>query len=1068
MIKISTKAILFFLALIVSNLAMALTPGTLVSNSAVCYNVDPGSTFNATAAGSGCSSITYQWLSSTDNVTFSNISAATAVNYNIPALTQTTYFKRKATDLCTSVETAVLTITVYAQPVAGTIATAATTVYCTSSVSLTSSVDGSGGPNSAAVTYQWQKAEFTGGAWGAYSDISGATSTSYTDNALTVNSRYRRNVTMASPCATQTVASNIITITYSTAVPTTPGTITSSTGTYNYCIGTTGITFTAGTVASAASYVWTLPAGVTATSATTSNVITVDFDLTYSGGLITCAGVNGCGTGSTRTRAVLSSSPLSAPGAISGGLAKCPDDVQNYSVTAVSGATSYTWTLPTGVTGTSTTRTISTTFDNTFTGGTISVYASNVCGDSPSSDATLTLNSLAAPANITGTLTQCPGNSGIVYTASTVSGAASYEWTVPTGVTIDAALNNQILVTFGPTFTGGSMTAAAVNGCGTGSTKSVTLVLNSVCDWTWTGATSTNWATASNWSTGSTPTSTSNVIIPNVTNKPTVSTATASCNNLTIESGASVTVGANRYLDIYGNLSNSGTLTTSTGTSAVRARKTSGAQTFSGDLSGIKYLIKLRNGALLLGNDWTVTGRIDLRAGTFNVNGYNLVFDVVNGGYIGFTTGDNGTISGNVTVTRPVSAKSHYISCPLDGVTASQISDDFELIAPSTGNSRLFAWDAPTQSWIRQTSGTSASLTRGQGFSFFCTVAGTLDFTGPYTPATTFNMNASVDAGEYLILGNPYLADLDWDLIDKVNVSSTVYYWNTSGNNFATYIAGGGGSANGGSDKIPVLQSFIVLSSTAGSAGVNLDRTMLNNTAPNTNFFREISQADKFKLKFSAPNATSDELIVNLLDGAVDEYEDDVDAYKFMNPSATVNAYTTLGSKDYVINTIGLPTDTKIVPVMFKAPVNGSYTISTSELSLTAVSASLKDKKTGAVYPINGIDITFDALTSDDAARFEIILSPSLTTSVSTSNNIAGISIGANEKTVFVNSSSIVIDQAQVNVMDATGRLVSTFTTSIQQGSNALKLDNVKSGFYVIQIKDITTDKVTSGRVTLQ
>jgi hypothetical protein len=58
----------------------------------------------------------------------------------------------------------------------------------------------------------------------------------------------------------------------------------------------------------------------------------------------------------------------------------CSGTSQTYSVTAVSGATSYTWTLPSGWTGTSTTNSITTTVGTT--GGTISVTANNGCGSS--------------------------------------------------------------------------------------------------------------------------------------------------------------------------------------------------------------------------------------------------------------------------------------------------------------------------------------------------------------------------------------------------------------------------------------------------------------------------------------------------------------------------------------------------------------------------------------------------------------------------------------------------------------------------------------------------------------
>jgi len=82
---------------------------------------------------------------------------------------------------------------------------------------------------------------------------------------------------------------------------------------------------------------------------------------------------------------------------------------------------------------------------------------------------------------------------------------------------------------------------------------------------TWTGTTNTDWNTANNWSNGVVPTSTISVTIPNVTNQPTISASTAAaCLNLTINSGATLTIGtiltSSGSFHIHGNITNNGTL----------------------------------------------------------------------------------------------------------------------------------------------------------------------------------------------------------------------------------------------------------------------------------------------------------------------------------------------------------------------------------------------------------------------------------------------------------------------------------------------------------------------------
>ncbi|MBV5282676.1 MAG: hypothetical protein JZU53_09630 [Paludibacter sp.] len=82
---------------------------------------------------------------------------------------------------------------------------------------------------------------------------------------------------------------------------------------------------------------------------------------------------------------------------------------------------------------------------------------------------------------------------------------------------------------------------------------------------TWKGTTDTNWNTATNWCGNVLPTSSTNVIIPNVTNKPTI-IAAAVCNNITISAGSSLTISGTNNLTISGNFTNNGTFTANNST----------------------------------------------------------------------------------------------------------------------------------------------------------------------------------------------------------------------------------------------------------------------------------------------------------------------------------------------------------------------------------------------------------------------------------------------------------------------------------------------------------------------
>ncbi|MGB0881278.1 MAG: hypothetical protein ACPGTO_12040, partial [Polaribacter sp.] len=91
---------------------------------------------------------------------------------------------------------------------------------------------------------------------------------------------------------------------------------------------------------------------------------------------------------------------------------------------------------------------------------------------------------------------------------------------------------------------------------------------------TWTGATDTDWANAGNWNTGVVPTASENTSIPSGGNQPVINSA-VSVKSFVIENGGTLTINAEKSLDITGNLTNNGTLTINNG----GALKVSGTST---------------------------------------------------------------------------------------------------------------------------------------------------------------------------------------------------------------------------------------------------------------------------------------------------------------------------------------------------------------------------------------------------------------------------------------------------------------------------------------------------------
>lgn len=86
---------------------------------------------------------------------------------------------------------------------------------------------------------------------------------------------------------------------------------------------------------------------------------------------------------------------------------------------------------------------------------------------------------------------------------------------------------------------------------------------------TWTGRINNDWHQAGNWCSG-VPNANTHVIIPapsvSVPNQPIISNATATCGNITIQSGATLTIQGSNSLEVNGHWVNNGTFTPNLGT----------------------------------------------------------------------------------------------------------------------------------------------------------------------------------------------------------------------------------------------------------------------------------------------------------------------------------------------------------------------------------------------------------------------------------------------------------------------------------------------------------------------
>ena len=346
----------------------------------VCYNT--AATLTLAAATGGLGTVTYQWQNSTNNSTWANISGATAASYTTPALTANMYYRRQATAVScggtiTSSSALVTVVANFTQPNP----TAQTICYNTAAtLTLAAATGGSG-----AITYQWQNSTNNS----TWANISGATAASYTTTALTANTYYRRLATTAT-CGTITSTSALVTVTanFTQSNPTAQSVCNNTAATLTLAAATGGSgAITYQWQSSTNNSTWTNISGATAASYTTPALTTS----TYYRRLATAAT---CGGTITSASALITITPLIATPAmtLSNNCIYNSGQTITASIPAVSGATSYAWTIPSGLSATTATTGTSVTFSGVTAGTyTVKVTVTGTCNSVTVTSATITV-----------------------------------------------------------------------------------------------------------------------------------------------------------------------------------------------------------------------------------------------------------------------------------------------------------------------------------------------------------------------------------------------------------------------------------------------------------------------------------------------------------------------------------------------------------------------------------------------------------------------------------------------------------------------------------------------------
>jgi hypothetical protein len=533
-------------------------------------------------------------------------------------------------------------------------------------------------------------------------------------------------------------------------------------------------------------------------------------------------------------------------------------------------------------------------------------------------------------------------------------------------------------------------------------------IVQPVCTEFWTGNVDKDWNNNANW-VGSIPTEGSDVVIPTgLTNYPEVEVIPAEIKDLTIESGANITVLSGNSLTVNGVLTNDGVLT-------------------------------LKSGATLV----QTTGSTSAGAGTYNVEQ--------------FLKGSGGATP---------NGRFYYMGTPVSGATTSVFNaagnNRFWTHTEVTG---LYTRIMNNTTSIEAGGGYTIRMGADETVVYSSNSLNN----GNYTFAGLSNTQArpKMERGIHL-WSNPYPSHLDWELISKTDIDLT-YQLRTQNTNtnamvFDTYNAiSGVGTNNSGNGALtnyiaPFQAIWIRVNANLDPGAIAVNNSMRSHQSGN--LLKSNSDQEIIRLHLSN-GSVYDEAVIYMNENA----SNDLDAYdsqKMMDEHHQL--YSIEAGSKLVINGIENATAKESVQLGIKIEYSGNYSIEANELN-TLENVVLEDKKANKFQDLKANSIySFTTTTGEDADRFVLHFTKTID-NVTSNNGILAQEDGVRIFAVNGNQVKVIIDNksyenANINVYNMLGALVSS--QRAENRENILSLD-VANGIYMVELvskENVTTQKV--------
>ena len=894
------------------------------------------------------------------------------------------------------------------------------------------------------------------------------------------------SVTATNGCGTST-ARTTATLT-PTSAPLQPGTITQPT---NLCAGSTNNAFSIAAVTGATSYTWSVTGtgwAVTAGANTTAATITIG----SVAGTVSVTATNACGTSAAQTLNITPTTIPSQPGTITQPSSICAGSTNNaFSITPVSGATSYTWSVTgTGWSVTAGANTASATITIGTGAGTVSVTATNGCGTST--------------ARTTATLT--PITNTITLTSATGTDAQS--------ICFNSAITDITYATTGGTVvtTSGFPTGLNVTWSGSVLRISGTPNVSSASPYNYTVALQGNCATV---------TLSGTITVKPLPTAPTITkNNNASCNTL-----GSITITG---------LSGNWTVNQTGATTLPKSYLGPGASLAIQDLAADTYSFTVTNNATgctssaanvtiadtSSNTEWDATGwtngepdgsksvtisyvtashqpftiaKPNIVACSLTINATSDVIipdgvtltitnKVTSNGKLVFESGSSLLQTTNVQNEGTIVYKRQteinrfdltYWSSPVTGEP-----DTFKMkdLSPTTLFDKFFTY-SPTGGWATNMYGTDP-MVAGHGYS----IRGPQEFDKTNTSTFIGEFKGKPNNGDitvpsvvtdkWFLLGNPYPSAIDVDALWDANVDQlgALYFWthvapptkapgdNTyryTSNDYVVYTASGGtvvGGTKTFDGYIAAGQGFFAKPKTTE---IHFNNDMRRGSSVNGSFFKVASKSksiERNRIWLNMVNAEGafKQILVGYIEGATNNVDFNYDA-PTISGNSYLDFYSLNETKKLTIQGRALPFEnTDLVPLGYKTTVAGDFTIGIDHGDgfFGKQEVYLEDKTTGKTINLRNENYTFSTLVGTFTDRFVLRYTGKTLGTDDLENLENSVLISVKNKTVSITCSKETIKE--VTIFNVGAQLI---YSKNKVNSSELQITNLHSSDQVLLVK---------------